>query len=90
MLRPGPSDPAFCAATASATRFGGAKIAAIAPSPGSAPIRLPRAAAKRSPSSKPNTPAVCAAAISPRLCPSTTSGRMPTLSQSAASAHSSA
>ena len=38
---PGPSDAAFCAATASATRAGGAKIAAIAPSPGSAPIRLP-------------------------------------------------
>ena len=86
----GPSDEALCASSAAATRAGGAKTAAIAPAPGSAPISEPRAAAKRSPSSKAKTPAVCAAAISPRLCPSTTSGRMPTLSQSAASAHSKA
>ena len=77
MLSPGPSVAALCSPSADATREGGANTAAIAPSPGSAPMSEPRAAANRSPSSRPSTPAVCAAAISPRLCPSTTSGRTP-------------
>ena len=52
-------------------------------------ISAPRAQAKRIPSSRLNTPAACEAANSPTLCPSTTSGRMPMLAQSAVSAHSS-
>ena len=76
--------------TAAATRSEGANTAAIAPPPGSDPITAPRRVAKRMPSSNSNTPAARAAAISPTLCPNTASGRIPTLPQSAVSAHSSA
>ena len=89
MLRPAPSQAALCAATASATASAGAKTAAMPP-PAMPDSRSPRAAAKRIPSSRLNTPAACAAAISPTLCPTTTAGRTPTLAQSAVRAHSSA
>ena len=88
-LRPTPSDAAFSASTSAFTRSEGAKIAPIAPC--SVPdSRVPRAAANRIPSSRLNTPAACAAAISPTLWPNTTLGRTPTLAQSAVRAHSSA
>ena len=89
MFTGGPEDLSFQAATAAATRSAGAKAAAMAPG-GVADSRAPRASANRIPSSSGNTPAACAAAISPTLCPITTSGRIPTLAQSAVSAHSSA
>ena len=50
--------------------------------------REPRAAANLIPSSRLNTPAACAAANSPTLCPITTLGRTPAQAQSAVSAHS--
>ena len=50
----------------------------------------PSAAASRNPSSRSNIPAACAAASAPKRCPTTTLGRIPTLDQSAVSAHCSA
>ena len=89
MFTGNPDDVSFQPATAAATRSAGAKAAAMAP--GAVPdSNVPRAAANRIPVSSENTPAVRAAAISPTLCPITTAGRIPTLAQSAVSAHSSA
>ena len=89
MLTGTPEDAALKASTSAATLSGGANTAAMAPA-FMPDISDPRAHAKRIPSSRLNTPAACAAAISPTLWPSTTSGRTPTLDQSAVSAHSSA
>ena len=87
MLSPTPADDSFSSSTVDDTRAGVAKTAAIAPGSVS-DSRVPRAAANRIPSSRLNTPAACAAASSPTLCPNTTLGRTPTLDQSAVSAHS--
>ena len=62
--------------------------ATMAPPAGSACIRRPRAAIRRAPSSRLNTPATTAAANSPTLWPITTVGSMPQLRQVAASATS--
>ncbi|RPK40542.1 hypothetical protein EES37_20725 [Streptomyces sp. ADI91-18] len=56
--------------------------AIITPPDGSACIRRPRAATSAHASSSENTPATCAAAISPIECPDTKSGRTPQLSTS--------
>ncbi len=48
-----------------------ARIAAIAPPAGSACISRPRAATSAQASASENTPATCAAAISPTECPAT-------------------
>ena len=89
MLSPTPDDAAFMASTVDATCSGGANTAAMPPS-SMRDINAPRAAAKRIPSSRENTPAACDAASSPMLCPITTSGRTSRLAHSAVSAHSSA
>ena len=89
MLRPAPEEAAFTASTAGATLSAGAKTAAMPPS-AIRDISRPRTAANRIPSSRLKTPAVCDAASSPMLCPTTTSGRTPMLDQSAVRAHSSA
>ena len=89
ILSPTPPEDALASSTADATRSGGAKTAAMAPGSVS-DMRVPRVAANRMPSSRLYTPAARAAASSPTLCPTTTSGRTPTLSQSAVSALSSA
>ena len=89
MLSPTPDDTAFSSRTAAATCAAGANTAAMAPS-SMFDISSPRVQANCVPSSRLNTPAVCAAASSPMLCPITTLGRMPTLAHSAVNAHSSA
>ena len=89
MLRPTPEEAAFSSSMAASTSGTSAKIAAMAPL-GSLAVSDPLAAANRNPSSRLNTPAARAAAISPRLCPNTTAGRTPRLDHSAVRAHSSA
>ena len=88
MLSPTPVEAAFSSSRADSTCDTSAKMAAMAPPPGSVAVSSPLAEANRTPSSMLNTPAACAAASSPRLCPSTTLGVIPTLFQRAVSAHS--
>lgn len=84
-----------CAARPSAARAASTSAAlasseAMPPPAGKACIRRPRAATRRQASSRSNTPAAWAAAISPMLWPSSSSGCTPQLSHTRHNATSSA
>ncbi len=83
-----PNERSAYGATSSATSSAGAATATMDPGARTDCIRAPRAATRRTASSSENSPATAAAATSPTEWPTSTSGRIPQLSQSLARAYS--
>ncbi|SKU08183.1 Uncharacterised protein [Mycobacteroides abscessus subsp. abscessus] len=63
--------------TNSSASSAGSRAASMVPPAGRAPIRAPRVTTNAAAAAGSSTPAAAQAAISPTLCPSTTSGRTP-------------